>query len=154
MSNRSSCQPLLIIDTATPAAMVAVITNKVISQQTGDSLIRADDLLTLIDQALQVAKLQPADIYGICVRRGLGSYTGLRVGVTVANTLAWATQKPVIGLLSTKMVPLNLDSLAQRYQSLRQRLATRASQNKPSPVVPKYGRWQPLTPSAKIKESS
>jgi tRNA threonylcarbamoyladenosine biosynthesis protein TsaB len=37
---------------------------------------------------------------GIVVGRGPGSYTGMRIGVTVAKTLAWAWNKPIVGVSS------------------------------------------------------
>jgi tRNA threonylcarbamoyladenosine biosynthesis protein TsaB len=38
-----------------------------------------------------------ADITGIVCFEGPGSFTGLRIGLTVANTLAYALQVPIIG---------------------------------------------------------
>jgi tRNA threonylcarbamoyladenosine biosynthesis protein TsaB len=50
-------------------------------------------LKTLIES--QQKNLQ--DIEGIVVFRGPGSFTGLRIGLTVANTLAYALNIPIVG---------------------------------------------------------
>ena len=42
-----------------------------------------------IEKALKKKKAKLEDIKEIKVQTGPGSFTGLRVGVTVANTLAW-----------------------------------------------------------------
>src|SRR5690606_7566596 len=38
------------------------------------------------------------DIGIIAVNKGPGSYTGIRVGITAANTLSWANQISIIGV--------------------------------------------------------
>ena len=62
---------------------------------------RADSLQKIvanIDFALRSASLTLADIHGFGVGLGPGSWTGIRVGVTVAKMLAFSTNKPVCGL--------------------------------------------------------
>ena len=43
-------------------------------------------------------KIKLADIDAIAVYQGPGSYTGLRVGISVANAMAWALNIPVVGI--------------------------------------------------------
>src|SRR5688572_22039961 len=43
--------------------------------------------------------MQLADIEGIVVLRGPGSFTGLRIGITVANTLAHSLRVPIVGTM-------------------------------------------------------
>lgn len=54
-------------------------------------------LLSKIDEILQRQKLDLADISGIIVYEGPGSFTGLRIGITVANTLAYSRHIQVVG---------------------------------------------------------
>lgn len=56
---------------------------------------KADATLILIDKLLYEAGIQISDIKKIYVNRGPGSFTGLRVGVSVANALSFALNIPV-----------------------------------------------------------
>lgn len=51
-----------------------------------------------LDATLQEAKLKLEDIEGIGVGVGPGSWTGIRVGVTVGKMLAYSTGKPIAGI--------------------------------------------------------
>lgn len=50
----------------------------------------ARHLLAHIDQLFATHGVHKDELRGICVYQGPGSYTGLRIGITVANTLAYA----------------------------------------------------------------
>lgn len=58
---------------------------------------RSQEALSLIEEALKKKKAKLEDIKEIKVKTGPGSFTGLRVGVTVANTLAWVLGVKVNG---------------------------------------------------------
>lgn len=51
----------------------------------------ARDLTVAVDAMLKAEGLRPADLTGVMVSRGPGSYTGLRVGIISAKALAYAT---------------------------------------------------------------
>ena len=57
-------------------------------------------LMALIDRALQLSGLGLKEIDGFAVTRGPGSFTGLRIGISTVKGLAWATQKPAVGISS------------------------------------------------------
>ena len=80
------------------------------------------ELVPAIKSAFHKAGWTPKDIDLIAVDVGPGSYTGLRVGITCAKTLAYALQKPVID------VPI-FDIIAENYQ---RNLCKTASGNPPS----------------------
>jgi len=68
-----------------------------------DSLYEArtdslEQIVANIDATLKSAGLKLADIDGIGVGLGPGSWTGIRVGVTVGKMLAFGTGKPVAGV--------------------------------------------------------
>jgi tRNA threonylcarbamoyladenosine biosynthesis protein TsaB len=46
----------------------------------------------------------PADLTKIVVAKGPGSYTGVRIGVTIAKTLAWTLNIPLVGISSLESV--------------------------------------------------
>jgi tRNA threonylcarbamoyladenosine biosynthesis protein TsaB len=53
---------------------------------------------------LATASIEPAGLQAIAVGLGPGSYTGTRVGVTAAKTLAYATGAALIGLDSLRVI--------------------------------------------------
>ena len=57
----------------------------------------ARDMLAHLRDLLAEQSLTFADIQGIGINRGPGSYTGLRIGMTVLNTLASAEHIPIVG---------------------------------------------------------
>lgn len=92
---------LLAIDTATSRIVVAA----------GDSsgvLIRAiegpaghrhgERLLRAVEQLLAETGLERDDLAGIVVGTGPGAFTGLRVGLATAKTLAHAMDRPIAGV--------------------------------------------------------
>jgi len=55
---------------------------------------KSQKLLPFIDELLRKQRMKIEDISEIEINTGPGSFTGLRVGVSVANTLGW-----VLGVL-------------------------------------------------------
>ena len=51
---------------------------------------REQEVLVLIHQIIKKANLKLSDIKEIKVNAGPGSFTGTRVGIAVANALAWS----------------------------------------------------------------
>ena len=58
---------------------------------------KSQKLLPFIDELLKKKDKKIEDITEIEVNTGPGSFTGLRVGVSVANTLGWVLGVPVNG---------------------------------------------------------
>jgi len=65
---------------------------------------KAQVVLPLIDKLLKKHKLFPQDLNAIEVNEGPGSFTGLRVGISVANTLSFALKIPVNGKAAGEFV--------------------------------------------------
>ncbi len=90
----------LLIDTSSEKNWVAIHNGTKIIQEISWNAYKnqSRDLLPKIDLLLKKNKLTPQNLKGIGVFRGPGSYTGLRVGISVANTLAWSLNIPVFPL--------------------------------------------------------
>jgi len=58
---------------------------------------RPQDLVGLIEETLKTEKISLRDIKEIEVNVGPGSFTGLKIGVAVANALGFALDIPVNG---------------------------------------------------------
>jgi len=57
-------------------------------------------LLPVLDRALEISRLQLADMDGFAVTQGPGSFTGLRIGMGTVKGLATAAKKPVVAVSS------------------------------------------------------
>jgi tRNA threonylcarbamoyladenosine biosynthesis protein TsaB len=68
---------------------------------------------TKIGELLQEAAKDWADIQGIVGFQGPGSFTGLRIGLTVANTLAYGRHCPVVGAMGEQWQSAGIDRLLQ-----------------------------------------
>jgi tRNA threonylcarbamoyl adenosine modification protein YeaZ len=71
-------------------------------QQVARELWQADrrlalELLGHIETFLGAAGKTFADLEGLLVFRGPGSFTGLRIGITVMNTIAYGQSIPIVG---------------------------------------------------------
>ncbi|MGN9863822.1 tRNA (adenosine(37)-N6)-threonylcarbamoyltransferase complex dimerization subunit type 1 TsaB [Bacillus swezeyi] len=60
-----------------------------------------------IDELLKECGLQSGDLTKIAVAKGPGSYTGVRIGVTIAKTLAWSLNIPVAAVSSLEVLAAN-----------------------------------------------
>jgi tRNA threonylcarbamoyladenosine biosynthesis protein TsaB len=92
----------LALDTSTAVLGVAVTGNGELLHEINASGERNHSvhLLPIIEQALQASVTTADMIGGISVGIGPGSYTGTRIAVTAAKTLAWAWNVPVTGVSS------------------------------------------------------
>jgi tRNA threonylcarbamoyladenosine biosynthesis protein TsaB len=60
-------------------------------------VLRSEAALPLIDDLLKKNNLSLKDLSGIDVFEGPGSFTGLRVGISIANALGFLLKIPVNG---------------------------------------------------------
>ncbi len=106
---------ILTLKTDTPDAEVGLYNN---SQQL--SYITwaahrqlAETIHLKIAEILQAQKLRLADLNGIVVFKGPGSFTGLRIGITVANAFSDSLGIPIIGSTADNWIQVGIDRLQQ-----------------------------------------
>ena len=87
----------LCIDTCTNVCTVAAVEeNKVLSERTyNDKLKHSEILMVEVEEMLKRLEKTSNDLDSVYVTNGPGSFTGIRIGVTVANTLADTLNVPV-----------------------------------------------------------
>lgn len=97
------------IDTAnTPLSVAIVKDGQVLAEENASMAINHSlRAMPAIEELFVKVGMNPADIDAIAVSEGPGSYTGVRIGVTIAKTLAWTLQKPLYGLSSLKVLAGN-----------------------------------------------
>ncbi len=90
----------LAIETTTRCGSLALLEgDTVVAERDLDSNLRSAASITVCLRELMCEnKLVPKDLDLIAVASGPGSFTGLRVGVTAAKTLAYATGAEVLGV--------------------------------------------------------
>jgi len=93
---------LLAFDTATPHVTVALHDGDsvVATFESEESMRHGEMLAPGIASVLEIAGAVPADLSAIAVGVGPGPFTGLRVGLVTARTLALVRDLPVHGVCS------------------------------------------------------
>ncbi len=93
---------LLAFDTSSPTVTVALHDgDDVVTEHTSERAMKhGEQLAPLIETALSAAGLVRQDLTAIGVGVGPGPFTGLRVGLVTARTLAYVLELPVYGVCS------------------------------------------------------
>ncbi|MGY3480475.1 MULTISPECIES: tRNA (adenosine(37)-N6)-threonylcarbamoyltransferase complex dimerization subunit type 1 TsaB [Staphylococcus] len=94
----------LLIDTSNQPLSVAVMQNNEILAEINTNVKQnhSTQLMPAIQQLINKSEIAKEEINAIIVAQGPGSYTGLRIGVTVAKTLAYALNAELYGVSSLK----------------------------------------------------
>ncbi|MBO0845468.1 MAG: tRNA (adenosine(37)-N6)-threonylcarbamoyltransferase complex dimerization subunit type 1 TsaB [Nocardioides sp.] len=99
---------LLAFDTATPYVTVALHDGEaVVSERRSEQRMKhGEQLAPLIEATLAGAGIVRQDLTAVAVGVGPGPFTGLRVGLMTARTLAFVLEIPVYGVCSLDVVAL------------------------------------------------
>ena len=98
----------LFIDTSTEYLTVALIKDdKVINESTISSSEHSKYAMTEIEKLFNGTDIDRKNIDKIMVTNGPGSFTGVRIGVTIAKTYAWACNINVIPISTLKAYALS-----------------------------------------------
>ncbi|MDQ3485965.1 MAG: tRNA (adenosine(37)-N6)-threonylcarbamoyltransferase complex dimerization subunit type 1 TsaB [Actinomycetota bacterium] len=103
---------LLTFDTASPSVTVALhdgqdVVTELVSERT---MKHGEQLAPLIEQAMRQAGVVRQDLTAIGVGVGPGPFTGLRVGLVTARTLAFVLEIPVYGVCSLDVLAVEVAS--------------------------------------------
>jgi tRNA threonylcarbamoyl adenosine modification protein YeaZ len=93
--------PILVIDTATTQAVIALgrSDGTLLDARSWTAGYRhGEELLARIETLLHDQGMAPADLGGLVVGTGPGAFTGLRVGLATAKGLAHALSLPIAGV--------------------------------------------------------
>ncbi len=94
---------ILCLETATDLCSVALCdsTGVIALKESKEQKSHAALLTVFIDEILRENSLRASELEAIAVSKGPGSYTGLRIGVSVAKGVAYAASIPLIGIDTT-----------------------------------------------------
>ena len=91
---------ILALESSAKAASAALVRDgKLVSQYSQCSgLTHSRTLLPMAEDMLKNAELRLDDVDLFAVAHGPGSFTGVRIGVSAVKGLAWAADKPCVGV--------------------------------------------------------
>lgn len=94
---------IICLETATNLCSVALCNSAgVVSlRESNESRSHASMVTVFIDEIFKETGIMAHDLEAIAVSKGPGSYTGLRIGVSVAKGIAYASSIPLIGIETT-----------------------------------------------------
>ena len=92
---------ILCLETATKNCSVALVNHTGLlgaSEERGEKFVHGERLHVLIQDLLRQFAVLPNQIEAVCVGKGPGSYTGLRIGVSAAKGLCYAWNIPLVSV--------------------------------------------------------
>ncbi len=99
----------LFIDTSASDVSIAVLKDNQVLSEINKSIPNKHSIYVVpfIDEVLKNASLTPDRVEKIYVVTGPGSFTGVRIGVTIAKTYAYLKKIPITAVSSLKMLALS-----------------------------------------------
>lgn len=106
----------LFIDTASNRIILAILEdNKILYEINEENDMNLSTrIFPLIDKLFQRTNIHPTDVDRIYVVNGPGSFTGVRIGVTIAKTMAWTLDKEIVPLSELELMATT--SVEQTYK--------------------------------------
>ncbi len=103
---------ILLIDTSLSNLTIAITEENKLLCSKSIKLNKDFSIYTIsyIEGALNAVNIKPADIDTIMVFVGPGSFTGTRIGVTIAKVFAWCLNVKIIPISSLKALALSVDN--------------------------------------------
>jgi len=106
---------ILSVDTSTATCTVGLVDGDNLVAESVDQSGRthARHIMAMLNDSLNQAHMSLEDVDGFAVITGPGTFTGLRIGISTVQGMAYALSKPVAGITS-------LDALAAQAQTALQ----------------------------------
>ncbi len=79
-------------------------------QEVNSGYSHSENLANMVESVLEKAGIKPEQLNAVAVGMGPGSYTGLRIGVSLAKGMAFGLNIPVIGLSSLQLMAAEVRS--------------------------------------------
>lgn len=100
---------ILAIDTSNFSLSIAVCTEDKVLGECVTNLKKNHSvrLMPMVSQLLDEVEVEPSGLKAVVVARGPGSYTGVRIGVATAKSIAWSLNIPLIGISSLEVLAWN-----------------------------------------------
>jgi tRNA threonylcarbamoyladenosine biosynthesis protein TsaB len=100
---------VLAIDTSNYVLGIALLDGNILIGEYTTNLKKNHSVRAMpaIEQLMKECDVEPKDLGKIVVANGPGSYTGVRIGVTIAKTLAWTLGIPIVGVSSLEVIAAN-----------------------------------------------
>lgn len=95
----------LFIDTSSSDVSIAIIKDNILLSKISKTIPNEHSIYTtsFLDEVIKNANLTPKDIDKVMVVNGPGSFTGVRIGVTIAKVFAYLLNIDIICISSLKM---------------------------------------------------
>lgn len=99
---------ILAFETSAKAASVALMEEDVLLAESYQNvgLTHSVTILSMAENLLKTCGLSAADVDGVAVARGPGSFTGVRIGVAAAKGFAWGRELPLYGVSTLEAMAL------------------------------------------------
>jgi tRNA threonylcarbamoyladenosine biosynthesis protein TsaB len=100
---------VLAIDTSNFVMGIALVEDEIVKGEIITNLKKNHSVRVMpaIQSLLAECEVAPKELDLIVVAKGPGSYTGVRIGVTIAKTLAWTLNIPIVGVSSLEVLAAN-----------------------------------------------
>ncbi len=107
---------LVALETSWSTGSVALFDHgaEVAGQSIGEGMRHGRDLVPVLGHLVREAGWRPAEIAAVAVSIGPGSFTGLRIAVTVARMLAWQNGAAMLAVPTLQSIALRAVPLAEK----------------------------------------
>ncbi|HJA46828.1 MAG TPA: tRNA (adenosine(37)-N6)-threonylcarbamoyltransferase complex dimerization subunit type 1 TsaB [Candidatus Limosilactobacillus excrementigallinarum] len=107
---------ILALDTSNHPMSVALVEDDQLKATITLNMVRNHSVYVLpaINDLFTKVGWQPSDVDRIVVAKGPGSYTGVRIAVTTAKTLAMTLGKDLVGVSSLKVIAANVPPITNQ----------------------------------------